>query len=105
MTLASRAEAAATGLAILAAAGLALGLLPLVPWLGAPVLLGGLVLWRRLRDRMIRPFRGPWLLVVVAAGLGAADVVGLGAYVLAASLLLGVLLALAQAADRRMARG
>jgi hypothetical protein len=96
-------ETAAIGLALAGAAAIALAALPLLPWMGVPVLLGGLVLWNRLRDRILPSFRAPWLLVVVGAGLGAADVVGVGAYALAASLVVGFLLALAQAADRRMA--
>jgi hypothetical protein len=74
---------------------------PLLPWLGAPVLLAGLAIWFRLRTRADPTLRLPWLLIVAGLAFGAADFVGVGLYVAAASLVVGFLLVLAQIVDAR----
>lgn len=97
------APAALLLLAAAAGAALALDWLPLLPTLGAPVLLAGLAAYLALRHRIQPGLRGPWLAVVLAAGAGAADVVGVGLWILVASLVVGLLLALGQATDRHLA--
>lgn len=89
-------------LAAAAGAALALDWLPLVPGLAAPVLLAGFAGYLGHRHRIQPSLRWPWLAVVVAAGVGAADVVGVGLYLVGASLVVGLLLALAQIVDRRL---
>lgn len=76
---------------------------PLIPWLGLPVLASGLVLLWTFRHRIDDALLLPWLAVVLGAAFGAAAFVGVGYYVLRASLVVGVLLALAQAVDARVA--
>lgn len=98
----TRLAAALFVLAAAAGAPLALGWLPLVPGLGAPLLLAGLAAWTALRPRMEPGLRLPWLAVVVVLGAGAADLVGVGTYLVGASLVVGLLLALAQAVDARL---
>lgn len=72
---------------------------PLLPWLGLPVLAAGLVLLGTFRGRVDDALLVPWSAVVLGAAFGAADIVGVGYYILPASLVVGVLLVLAQAAD------
>lgn len=93
------------GLALLLAAVLLAWVdpVPLLPWLGLPVLAAGLVLLWAFRGRVDDGLLLPWLAVILGAAFGAADYVGVGYYVLRASLVVGLLLALAQAADARVA--